>query len=463
MYRAAREHCHELGDTYREGLCDLDQSEMYLELNLSEEGAHLARRALAAFRHLGMGYEAAKALTNLAVSASHHGDTSLSLQLFRRARHLFANEDNLAWMAIIDLYQALVLHRDGRLKEALALAESALAFFSNSPLAGKATPEPAADFADPSGCRPSRSGARHCMAALQGLDQEETPALSYQAWFVLGLIEESLGAPDAAMEAYRKAHGQMENLRSHLHGEEVKIAFLKDKLEVYEALVRMCLENGSAEDGVNEAFAYIEQAKSRSLADLIAFRAQSLPAPARRNQALVDRVGSLREELNWLTRALQTEENQANNQRRVRDREAPPVRARLRTAAGRDHGQSPGRGRGVRGDSRRGLHRSEAIRSVLDEDAMILQYYRVRDTFHACLLSRKTLKIIPLGSASELRRNLQLLRFQLSKFRLGPDYIRTFQHQLAGRHQSTPAGVLRSPHRPDPEAAEGRPPDCGAP
>ena len=46
LYRAAREHCHELGDTYREGLCDLDQSEMYLELNLSEEGAHLARRAL---------------------------------------------------------------------------------------------------------------------------------------------------------------------------------------------------------------------------------------------------------------------------------------------------------------------------------------------------------------------------------------------------------------------------------
>ena len=27
LYRAAREHCHALGDTYREGLCDLDQSE----------------------------------------------------------------------------------------------------------------------------------------------------------------------------------------------------------------------------------------------------------------------------------------------------------------------------------------------------------------------------------------------------------------------------------------------------
>ena len=61
LYRAAREDCHKLGDTYREALCDLDQSEMYLELNLSEEGAYLAGRAQETFLHLGMGYEAAKA------------------------------------------------------------------------------------------------------------------------------------------------------------------------------------------------------------------------------------------------------------------------------------------------------------------------------------------------------------------------------------------------------------------
>ena len=75
LYRAAREDCRELGDAYREALCDLDQSEMYLELNLSEEGAHLAGRAQKAFLELGMGYEAAKAQTNLAISLTHHGDT----------------------------------------------------------------------------------------------------------------------------------------------------------------------------------------------------------------------------------------------------------------------------------------------------------------------------------------------------------------------------------------------------
>src|SRR5439155_20688105 len=117
-----------------------------------------------------------------------------------------------------------------------------------------------------------------CRGALDRLAGEETPALSYQAWFVLGGIEETLGAPDRAYEAYLEAHRNLENLRSHLKAEEMKIAFLKDKLEIYEALVRMCLSRTETTASQETAFAYIEQAKSRSLADLIAFRSQGLPA-----------------------------------------------------------------------------------------------------------------------------------------------------------------------------------------
>src|SRR5205814_9479677 len=121
LYGAARQACAGLGDTYREALCDLDQSEMYLELNLAEEGAHLAGRAHAAFRKLGMGYEAAKAQTNLAISLSRHGETAVALDLFGEARGLFDREKNYAWIATIDLYQALVFYRERRLAEARRL------------------------------------------------------------------------------------------------------------------------------------------------------------------------------------------------------------------------------------------------------------------------------------------------------------------------------------------------------
>ncbi len=429
MYQAAREHCHKLGDTYREGLCDLDQSEMYLELNLSEEGAHLARRALTAFRQLRMWYEAAKALTNLAISCSHHGDTHLSLELFGNARELFTRENNQAWIATIDLYQALVLHAEGRLAEAQTLCASALVYFSASPLAGKAALCQlllARIHLDAGRLAQARE---ICLEVLQKLGQAETPALAYQAYYVLGLIEESLGARDQAWSAYSQAHEQLESLRSQLKADELKIAFLKDKLEVYEALVRLCLDRGAPGDQ-RAALVYIEQAKSRSLADLMAFRVHRSPVSATAPDGLMERVSELREEWNWYIRAIQIQESQAPNprhqqleklRRSARDCEQRLVEAMatLRVQDREFASLHPGAAIDL-----------DAIRSSLPADAMLLEYYRVRDRFYACLLSRNTLEIVPAGSLPELRRALQLLRFQLSKFRLGPEYVRTFHRQL---------------------------------
>jgi CHAT domain-containing protein len=429
-YRAAREHCRTLGDAYRGALCDLDQSEMYVELNLNEEGAHLARRAMSAFLKLGNLYEAAKALTNLAISLSHHGDSLAALDLFRKARDLFTREGNQAWIATIDLYQALVFYKERRLTEARLLAESALEFFASASFPGKAILcELLLARVHLDAGRRERAKAI-CLAAIARLDQAETPALAYQAYFVLGCIEEECGAPHAARDAYLKAHEHLESLRSHLRTEETKIAFLKDKLEVYEALVRMCMGSGGAPPDPETAFRYIEQAKSRSLADLIAFRAHNLPGSASGRRTMVEEVRALREELNWYTRAIQLQESRGGNLREARieklRRSARDCERRLVEAMAN-----------LRAEDRdwatlqvAGSIDLDAIRSVLPSDAMLLQYYRVRDTFYACLLSRSRLKIVPLGSVPDLRRALQLLRFQLSKFRLGPEYVNTFHPQL---------------------------------
>jgi hypothetical protein len=53
---AARKLCAELGDRYHQALCDLDESEIYLELNLTEGGTELAQDAFAAFTDLGESY-----------------------------------------------------------------------------------------------------------------------------------------------------------------------------------------------------------------------------------------------------------------------------------------------------------------------------------------------------------------------------------------------------------------------
>jgi CHAT domain-containing protein len=430
LYRLARENCGAHGDSYREALCDLDQSEMYLELNLIEEGAHLARRAQAAFLGLGMKYEAAKAQTNLAISLTHHSETAEALHLFRDARKLFEREGNRAWIATIDLYQALVFHRERRLDDALALCHRALEFFSPSPLFTKAVLSQlllARIHLD----RGDAPTAREiCRAAIARLDQEVTPALSYQAWYVLGAIEEARGDPDAGYTAYKTAHRHLENLRSHLKAEEMKIAFLKDKLEVYEALVRMSLSRSGSKASQQRAFRYIEQAKSRSLADLIAFPSQGLPARRKTERALVEQVTALRGELNWYSRSIQQLEGRAVNlmapQLMKLRREARGCEQRLVDALA-----------GLRAEDAEyaslqtaGSVPIEAVQASLPEDALLLEYYRIGDRFCVCLLGRHSLKIVPLGPVADMKRVIQLLRFQLSKFRLGADYVKTFEAKL---------------------------------
>jgi len=72
----------------------------------------------------------------------------------------------------------------------------------------------------------------------------------------------------------------------------------------------------------------------------------------------------------------------------------------------------------------------EAIRAALPEDAILVEFYRAGENFQVCLLSRRLLKIVRVGDVADLRRSLQLLRFQLSKFRLHPEFVATFHDRM---------------------------------
>src|SRR6478736_4477001 len=130
--------CQKLGDRFHMALCDLDQSEIYLELNLTEGGEDLARAAFNAFTELGMKYEAAKAATFSAIAISQQGHYLDSLLIFDEARELFVEEHNQLWPALIDLYKALVLWEAEDDDKAEDLAHAALEYFGESVLPAKA-------------------------------------------------------------------------------------------------------------------------------------------------------------------------------------------------------------------------------------------------------------------------------------------------------------------------------------
>jgi tetratricopeptide (TPR) repeat protein len=92
LYSDTRELCDKLGDRYHKTLCDLDRSEMYIELNLLDEGSHLAQQAFSGFEDLGLEYEAAKALAFYAIAVSREGKTFQALELFIQSRELFVRQ-----------------------------------------------------------------------------------------------------------------------------------------------------------------------------------------------------------------------------------------------------------------------------------------------------------------------------------------------------------------------------------
>ena len=269
MLFATRRSCEVTGDAYHHALCYLDLSEIYLELNLSQEAREMAHEGMLRFEKLGMGYETAKTLANEAMAYGQQGKTVQALELFSKAREMFTREKNLVWPWLLDLYQALLLFREGRYFEARRLCSGAAAFFDGTLLSGKAALARLLLARVAIQVEDMAAAESETEAALVSLKKTQTPVLAYQAYYLKGQLAHSRGDRAAALASYQEARKSLETLRSRLHSEELKISFVKNRLEVYEALVDLHLSDASGPFSLAEAFACIEAAKSRSMSEMI--------------------------------------------------------------------------------------------------------------------------------------------------------------------------------------------------
>jgi CHAT domain-containing protein len=434
LYRVARIRSAEAGSLHYEAMCDLDQSEIYLELNLLDEGTALANAAAVSLERLGARHDAGRALTYLAIGVGRKGGGFRALELFEKARTMFVEEHNQIWPAVIDTYRALVLQEEGQHAEARSFAEAALVVFEGADLVSRAALVGLllADIHLRVG--EVRSARRRCLGALEQLQRADVPVLEYRAHLLLGRIEEALMNGQAAFDAYGQARVRLEHMRGHLAQDELKIGFIQDKLVVYESLVWMTLNGDRSRERLEAAFGYIEQAKSRSLTDLMALRGQSLPTKT--DSGLAEKTQTLREELNSYYRQIDREELETDvNHVRLKGlrkqsqkREGQLLRALRDLQAGDQEYASLQAGATISLDE---------IRSSLPQDSLVLEYFEVRGTIVVALLSQDDIEIVPLTESSRVRRLMRLLQFQLSKFRLGPEYITAFAPALreaAERH-----------------------------
>lgn len=436
MLRATREECGKNGDAYVMALCYLDLSEIYLELNLSTEAMETAHEGYVRFQKLGMGYEEAKCQANEAMALSQLGKALQSLELFAQARPKFVKEKNLVWPWLIDLYQAVVLYNEGRLFEARRLCAGAAAFFDNSFLPGKAVlchlllarlSMRTGDLA---------AARSECARSLKRVASLEAPVLRYQAEFLMGQIQQSSEDPAGAYDSYQRARDALETLRSSLHGEELKIAFMKNRLEVYECLVELCMDGNEASDSPEEAFGYMELAKSRSLAELLVQHGHVVPVADAGQSGLVRRVREMREELNWYYRRIELEQLRSDDPSAQRIEKLQKEALAHENELLRALRDLPAPQPGVTADSASAIASLKDLRECLPPETALVEYFSIKDQFVAALVTHDALEIIPVTPISRVVNLLRMLHLQISKFRLGAEYVRTFEKPLLEAMQS---------------------------
>jgi CHAT domain-containing protein len=429
LLRSTRDTCEKTGDQYHFALCHIDLSDIYLELNLVEEAAEMAEKASSYFHQLKMKYETGRSLVNLAIAMSRQQQSTATLELFAKARKIFVTEDNLVWPSLIDLYQALVLYDEGHDAEARQRCIAAQKFFRRSKLAGKLALSQLLLARLHLRSGRSRLALLQCTAALNRLAKLELPLLSCQAQSLMAQIHTRAERPAQAYRWYQAARQTLETLRSSLPGEELKTSFMKDKSEIYEGLVDLCLKRGSGQPDKEEAFQYIEQSKSRNLRDLMFKAGSEFHLTAEGDGESYRKVQELRAEINWYSHTLEIEQLRTNKtspkllrlEKEVRKREHELLRLI------REMPSSEAESAGLAASKSMA---PEEIRATLSADDMIVEYFQVHDHFVVVLLNRDMLEIVPLGASLRVLDSLARLQYQLSKYQLGSEYVNTFGASL---------------------------------
>jgi CHAT domain-containing protein/tetratricopeptide (TPR) repeat protein len=417
-------------DRYHVALCCLDLSEIYLEVNRDKQAEEMAQHAVQDFQKLEMGYEEGKSLANLAFALWQQGKTTTALELFVQCRKMLLKEENRIWPSRIDLYQAVIFIEQNRYTEARRLCLAALKVFQTSKVPRNVIL-----------CRlllaqiclrtgQLDSARLNCATALKHLRTLEAPDLSCQTHHLLGQIHAEAAHWRDAYYCYQNACQILEVLRSGLNREELKISFMKNRLEIYEGLVELCLKRTSDQPSVEEAFEYIEQSKSRSLRDLMFKAGSEFHLAPNLDAELQHKVQELRAEIHWYSHTYETEQlrgtkrsperlSQIQVEIRKRETELLNLVREIPVSMAESSGLVSPKPVSV-----------EEMRSTMPPDSMLLEFFQIRDRFVAVLLNCDLLEIVPVAAVSRVIDLLVRLQFQLSKFRLAPEYNSTFGEAL---------------------------------
>jgi len=274
---------------------DGDMGDVYRALNLLPEALECYDRAIKVFESNALEYETARAEIGRAVVLAAHGRTTEAMSALSRADGIFRAHRNTLQRAHVALIRAHVLRSAGMARQAGREAAAAARELTRAELHGWAAE---AMFIQ---CDVELEANRDATGAMQGVVDlaraYRRSSLEGRAHHSLGRYYQRTGDADQALNHLRAGVAALEQARTLVSIEEFHVAFLRDKVAVYEDLVAALLTRGLRKDVV-EALDCVERSKSRLLLE----RVQTAQDAATRSGGsldpeLADRLARLRSEL----------------------------------------------------------------------------------------------------------------------------------------------------------------------
>ena len=193
---------------------------------------------------------------------------------------------------------------------------------------------------------------------------------------------------------------------------------MKNKSELYERMVELCINPDFTEGTDEEAFKYIELAKSRNLSELMFQRGHNVPASKLGQSELVHKIRELREELNWYQHRIELEQLRAaqNSAETVEAlREKATEKEKILLAILEDLPQGSPEASTIAPAACASITK---VQSVLPADTTLLEYYFAGDYIVAAVVGRQSFHVVHVTTLAKVSESLRFFRFQLGRIQL---------------------------------------------
>jgi CHAT domain-containing protein/tetratricopeptide (TPR) repeat protein len=435
----ARNELQALGRELEVAKCDADMADVYRALNLYPEALECAERAIRSFAAIPLDYERARTEIGRAAVLMYMNRREEVTDALDRADAIFKAQRNRLQRAHVKLMRAYLLSATGRTEEARVDAWSAARTFLR--LGQRCWAAEARFILAEDDLEQGRSATR-AMASIARTAREHLSGwLECRAERALARYYLRQGRRATALRHLRTSVAVLEQARTLVVPEEMHVAFLGDKLSVYEDLVAALLARRRPADVV-EALDVVERSKSRLLLERVQSSVEErLSGESSAVTEAQARLTSLRAELSRGYHRLHSFD-EMDRQRLAGGfggsvEELLPVERAYRQTLRQV--ELAGLGGHASALSNTVIPPVSALQSCLAADECLLEFYITAGQISCFLVRTDSLEVwYNIAPLSEVERAARRLRYHLQKTGMVPEYAERHTRQL----QSSVHGVL---------------------